>query len=203
MVDSCRQLTVSQNNGDEDTAGMVTILTGQQVEELCSRSAAMKVSHSRSSTVKLNSLKLQVLQWCPRCESLKYYRKLLYFRCSIWWFVCVLALPGGGAGGELGGHGAEEHRGVLPAVEGDRLRGHGGGSCRCCEQLNRSQHSLPLSLPLFCSVCICVSKRKKKTTKERWIEVKESKLRELEKKIPWSKKINNTTETRGRNGAIR
>lgn len=45
MVDSCRQLTVSQSNGDEDTAGMVTILTGQQVEELCTRSAAMKVSH--------------------------------------------------------------------------------------------------------------------------------------------------------------
>lgn len=44
MVDSCRQLTVSQSNGDEDTAGMVTILTGHQVEELCTRSAAMKVS---------------------------------------------------------------------------------------------------------------------------------------------------------------
>ncbi|KAM3872959.1 nonsense-mediated mRNA decay factor SMG5 [Diretmus argenteus] len=42
MVDSCRQLTVSQSNGDEDTAGMVTILTGRVVEELCSRSAAMK-----------------------------------------------------------------------------------------------------------------------------------------------------------------
>lgn len=46
MVDSCRQLTVSQSNGDEDTAGMVTILTGHEVEELCSRSAAMKVSNS-------------------------------------------------------------------------------------------------------------------------------------------------------------
>lgn len=45
MVDSCRQLTVSQTNGDEDTAGMVTILTGHQVEELCTQSAAMKVSH--------------------------------------------------------------------------------------------------------------------------------------------------------------
>uniref|UniRef100_A0A8D3CWR3 Nonsense-mediated mRNA decay factor n=1 Tax=Scophthalmus maximus TaxID=52904 RepID=A0A8D3CWR3_SCOMX len=44
MVDSCRQLTVSQNNGDEDTAGMVTILTGHQVEELCTRSAAMKAA---------------------------------------------------------------------------------------------------------------------------------------------------------------
>ncbi|KAJ7985451.1 hypothetical protein DPEC_G00352170 [Dallia pectoralis] len=42
MVDSCRQLTVSQSNGDEDTAGMVTILTGHSVEELCSRSASMK-----------------------------------------------------------------------------------------------------------------------------------------------------------------
>uniref|UniRef100_A0A3P8Y6J1 Nonsense-mediated mRNA decay factor n=1 Tax=Esox lucius TaxID=8010 RepID=A0A3P8Y6J1_ESOLU len=42
MVDSCRQLTVSQSNGEEDTAGMVTILTGHSVEELCSRSAPMK-----------------------------------------------------------------------------------------------------------------------------------------------------------------
>ena len=44
MVDSCRQLTISQSNGDDDTAGMVTILTGHAVEELSSRSAAMKVS---------------------------------------------------------------------------------------------------------------------------------------------------------------
>ncbi|XP_076006333.1 nonsense-mediated mRNA decay factor SMG5 [Genypterus blacodes] len=42
MVDSCRQLTVSQSNGDEDTAGMVTILTGLTVDELCNQSAAMK-----------------------------------------------------------------------------------------------------------------------------------------------------------------
>ncbi|KAF7661428.1 hypothetical protein LDENG_00260300 [Lucifuga dentata] len=44
MVDSCRQLTVSQSNGDEDTAGMVTILTGQLPEELCNQSAAMKMA---------------------------------------------------------------------------------------------------------------------------------------------------------------
>ncbi|KAM4601439.1 nonsense-mediated mRNA decay factor SMG5 [Polymixia lowei] len=44
MVDSCRQLTVSQSNGDEDTAGMVTILTGHLVEELSTRSAAMKAA---------------------------------------------------------------------------------------------------------------------------------------------------------------
>ncbi|XP_056141944.1 nonsense-mediated mRNA decay factor SMG5 [Lampris incognitus] len=42
MVDSCRQLTVSQSNGDEDTTGMVTILTGHSVEEMGNRSAAMK-----------------------------------------------------------------------------------------------------------------------------------------------------------------
>lgn len=43
MVDSCRQLTGSQNNGDEDTAGMVTILTGHSVEEMTERSDPMKV----------------------------------------------------------------------------------------------------------------------------------------------------------------
>uniref|UniRef100_A0A673B4X6 Nonsense-mediated mRNA decay factor n=1 Tax=Sphaeramia orbicularis TaxID=375764 RepID=A0A673B4X6_9TELE len=46
MVDSCRQLTVSQSNGDEDTAGMVTILTGHEVDDMCSRSAAMKVKYN-------------------------------------------------------------------------------------------------------------------------------------------------------------
>uniref|UniRef100_A0A8C1QML1 Nonsense-mediated mRNA decay factor n=1 Tax=Cyprinus carpio TaxID=7962 RepID=A0A8C1QML1_CYPCA len=33
MVDSCRQLTGSQSSGDEDTAGMVTILTGHSLED--------------------------------------------------------------------------------------------------------------------------------------------------------------------------
>uniref|UniRef100_A0A8B9KXH4 Nonsense-mediated mRNA decay factor n=1 Tax=Astyanax mexicanus TaxID=7994 RepID=A0A8B9KXH4_ASTMX len=42
MVDSCRQLTGSQSSGDEDTAGMVTILTGHAVAELTERSAPMK-----------------------------------------------------------------------------------------------------------------------------------------------------------------
>lgn len=49
MVDSCRQLTVSQSNGDDDTAGMVTILTGHAVEELSSRSAAMKAAVQAAS----------------------------------------------------------------------------------------------------------------------------------------------------------
>lgn len=42
MVDSCRQLTVSQSNGEEDTAGMVTILTGNTPEDLSTRSPSMK-----------------------------------------------------------------------------------------------------------------------------------------------------------------
>ncbi|XP_077454787.1 nonsense-mediated mRNA decay factor SMG5 [Stigmatopora argus] len=42
MVDSCRQLTVSQGNDDDDTAGMVTLLTGHSLDDLCGRSAAME-----------------------------------------------------------------------------------------------------------------------------------------------------------------
>ncbi|CAL8247701.1 unnamed protein product [Lota lota] len=49
MVDSCRQLTISQSNGDDDTAGMVTILTSHTVEELSSRSAAMKLAVQAAS----------------------------------------------------------------------------------------------------------------------------------------------------------
>lgn len=44
MVDSCRQLTGSQKSGDEDTAGMVTILTGHSLEEMTERSASMKAA---------------------------------------------------------------------------------------------------------------------------------------------------------------
>ncbi|XP_076869079.1 nonsense-mediated mRNA decay factor SMG5 [Brachyhypopomus gauderio] len=44
MVDSCRQLTGSQASGDEDTAGMVTVLTGHALEELAQRSAPMKLA---------------------------------------------------------------------------------------------------------------------------------------------------------------
>ncbi|XP_077576260.1 nonsense-mediated mRNA decay factor SMG5 [Stigmatopora nigra] len=42
MVDSCRQLTVSHGNEDEETAGMVTLLTGHSLDDLCGRSAAME-----------------------------------------------------------------------------------------------------------------------------------------------------------------
>lgn len=77
MVDSCRQLTISQSNGDEDTAGMVTILTGHQVEELCTRSAAMKVSS--------HSL-FQLLQ-------LALYHVFPLFCCTCWLFYLCLFEP--------------------------------------------------------------------------------------------------------------
>lgn len=65
MVDSCRQLTVSQSNGDEDTAGMVTILTGHQVEELCTRSAAMKsaIQVAGSAGMELKNIVEFYRQW--------------------------------------------------------------------------------------------------------------------------------------------
>ncbi|XP_062394729.1 nonsense-mediated mRNA decay factor SMG5 [Sardina pilchardus] len=44
MVDSCRQLTGCQSNGDEDTVGMVTILTGHSISEMSARSTPMKAA---------------------------------------------------------------------------------------------------------------------------------------------------------------
>lgn len=55
MVDSCRQLTGSQSGGDEDTAGMVTILTAHAVEELADRSAPMKVCGKAKARCQKNS----------------------------------------------------------------------------------------------------------------------------------------------------
>ncbi|XP_028985612.1 nonsense-mediated mRNA decay factor SMG5 [Betta splendens] len=65
MVDSCRQLTVSQSNGDEDTAGMVTILTGHQVEALYTQSAAMKsaIQVAGSSGMELKNIVEFYRQW--------------------------------------------------------------------------------------------------------------------------------------------
>ncbi|XP_061839079.1 nonsense-mediated mRNA decay factor SMG5 isoform X1 [Nerophis lumbriciformis] len=65
MVDSCRQLTVSQSNGDDDTAGMVMLLTGHQVDELCSRSAAMKsaVQAAGSAGMELKNIVEFYRQW--------------------------------------------------------------------------------------------------------------------------------------------
>ncbi|XP_049587392.1 nonsense-mediated mRNA decay factor SMG5 [Syngnathus scovelli] len=64
MVDSCRQLTLSQSI-DDDTAGMVTILTGHLVEQLCARSAAMKsaVHAATSAGMELKNIADFYRQW--------------------------------------------------------------------------------------------------------------------------------------------
>ena len=85
--------------------------------------------------------------------------------------------PGGGPGSESGGHGAEEHGGVLPAVEGDWLRGPSGAGFGAVDR--RSIQTLApslyhsLSLPLFCSVCISVSEVKTTQRKGGRIDEKE------------------------------
>uniref|UniRef100_A0A8C9TIX9 Nonsense-mediated mRNA decay factor n=1 Tax=Scleropages formosus TaxID=113540 RepID=A0A8C9TIX9_SCLFO len=65
MVDSCRQLTMSQNNGEEDTTGMVTILTGHSVEDLPTRSAAMKsaVQAVAAAGMELKNIQEFYRQW--------------------------------------------------------------------------------------------------------------------------------------------
>lgn len=45
ILDSCKQLTVSQSSGDDDTTGMVTIITGFQLEDPSALSAPMQVGH--------------------------------------------------------------------------------------------------------------------------------------------------------------
>ncbi|MGH0181903.1 UNVERIFIED_CONTAM: hypothetical protein FKN15_008355 [Acipenser sinensis] len=67
MVDSCRQLTVSQGSGEEDTAGMVTILTGFHIEDVTALSPHMQVSvhlpalHSHSAKQKPKN---KITAWC-------------------------------------------------------------------------------------------------------------------------------------------
>lgn len=87
-------------------------------------------------------------------------------------FLFFSHLPVGDPGSGLGGHGAEEHRGVLPAVEGDWLRGQTGGSCRRCEQLmdhNTRSPSLSPTLLLYVYLRLQRQKptQKKAESKER------------------------------------
>ncbi|XP_033836605.1 nonsense-mediated mRNA decay factor SMG5 isoform X2 [Periophthalmus magnuspinnatus] len=65
MVDSCRQLTVSQSLGEEDTAGMVTILTGRDVDEMSAQSAAMKsaLQAAAAAGMELKNVRLFYQQW--------------------------------------------------------------------------------------------------------------------------------------------
>lgn len=99
--------------------------------------------------------------------SLKMYKFEKYF---VFIFMPCLSPPGGDPGGWLSGYGAEEHRGVLPSVEGDWLRGQKGGSCRRCEQLiDHNTRSLSLSPTLLLCVYLRLQ-RQKNNSKESWIE---------------------------------
>lgn len=67
--------------------------------------------------------------------------------------------PGGGSGG----HGAEEHHRVLPAVERDRLRdgvGRKGSAWHSADRTLTPPLSQSLTLSLSNFICICVSRGK-------------------------------------------
>uniref|UniRef100_A0AAV2MFM5 Nonsense-mediated mRNA decay factor n=1 Tax=Knipowitschia caucasica TaxID=637954 RepID=A0AAV2MFM5_KNICA len=65
MVDSCRQLAVSQSAGEEDSVGMVTILTGREVEEMCAQSAVVKsaIQYAASAGMEAKHIRSFYQQW--------------------------------------------------------------------------------------------------------------------------------------------
>ncbi|MEE6520909.1 hypothetical protein FKM82_018868, partial [Ascaphus truei] len=50
ILDSCKQLTVSQGSSEEDTAGMVTIITGFQLDDTDAFSAPMQSALQAASS---------------------------------------------------------------------------------------------------------------------------------------------------------
>lgn len=95
--------------------------------------------------------------------------------------VCVSLVTVGHPGSGDSRHGAEEHCGVLPSVEGDWLRASRGRGRHGGQLIT---HSLPLSLPLCCSVCICVSKENQLSERKKGGDVKQLKERKGE---TWAK----------------
>uniref|UniRef100_A0A8D0GA21 Nonsense-mediated mRNA decay factor n=1 Tax=Sphenodon punctatus TaxID=8508 RepID=A0A8D0GA21_SPHPU len=65
ILDSCKQLTVSQGSGEEDTTGMVTIITGFQLEDPSTLSAPMQAAlHvAASASIELKSVLEFYKQW--------------------------------------------------------------------------------------------------------------------------------------------
>ncbi|KAM4603240.1 nonsense-mediated mRNA decay factor SMG5 [Discoglossus pictus] len=53
ILDSCKQLTVSQGSSEEDTAGMVTIITGFQIDDPDDISAAMQSALQAASSASI------------------------------------------------------------------------------------------------------------------------------------------------------
>ncbi|NWX10805.1 SMG5 protein, partial [Caloenas nicobarica] len=65
ILDSCKQLTVSQGNGEDDTAGMVTIVTGFQLEDRSAFSAPMQsaIQAAANASVEIKNVLEFYKQW--------------------------------------------------------------------------------------------------------------------------------------------
>nr|XP_006113976.1 protein SMG5 isoform X3 [Pelodiscus sinensis] len=65
ILDSCKQLTVSQGNGEDDTTGMVTIITGFQPEDPSKFSAPMQsaIQAAASASVEIKHVLEFYKQW--------------------------------------------------------------------------------------------------------------------------------------------
>uniref|UniRef100_A0A8C3SW02 Nonsense-mediated mRNA decay factor n=1 Tax=Chelydra serpentina TaxID=8475 RepID=A0A8C3SW02_CHESE len=65
ILDSCKQLTVSQGNGEDDTTGMVTIITGLQPDDASKFSAPMQsaIQAAASASVDIKNVLEFYKQW--------------------------------------------------------------------------------------------------------------------------------------------
>ncbi|NXX17244.1 SMG5 protein, partial [Podargus strigoides] len=65
ILDSCKQLTVSQGSGEDDTTGMVTIITGFQLEDPSTFSAPMQsaMQAAASTSVEIKNVLEFYKQW--------------------------------------------------------------------------------------------------------------------------------------------
>ncbi|NXX62240.1 SMG5 protein, partial [Scopus umbretta] len=65
ILDSCKQLTVSQGTGEDDTTGMVTIITGFQLEDPSTFSAPMQsaIQAAASASVEIKNVLEFYKQW--------------------------------------------------------------------------------------------------------------------------------------------
>ncbi|NXN32814.1 SMG5 protein, partial [Nycticryphes semicollaris] len=65
ILDSCKQLTVSQGSGEDDTTGMVTIITGFQLEDPSVFSAPMQsaIQAAASASVEIKNVLEFYKQW--------------------------------------------------------------------------------------------------------------------------------------------
>ncbi|NXW09219.1 SMG5 protein, partial [Fregetta grallaria] len=65
ILDSCKQLTVSQGSGEDDTTGMVTIITGFQLEDPSTFSAPMQsaIQAAANASVEIKNVLEFYKQW--------------------------------------------------------------------------------------------------------------------------------------------